>query len=170
MKPLHDAQIAMQQVLKIAPTLLGGEGLNFFLDSFKNEGWLGDGGMEKWPARKKNGKWGKTPRPNRALLVDSGRLRRSVRVVRSSEMEVVWGSDAPYARAHNEGVRLGIIQQVKPYNRRNKKTGKTSPVKAHTRRINQNIPKRQFMGASDYLTKRFQRTITAEFNRALKQI
>lgn len=167
--PLMLAAYKIQQVLKEAPVILGGEGLNFFLDSFKQQGWMGDHGMEKWPARKKGGKWGKVSRPNRALLIDSGRLRRSVRIIRTGEMEVIYGSDVPYARAHNEGLRLGIIQQVKSFNRKTK-LGKTSTVKAHTRRINQRIPKRQFMGSSTYLTKRLQRILTAEFNRTLKNI
>lgn len=155
--------------IAIAPTIISEEGLNFFLDSFKNEAWLGSGAMEKWPRRKDPTKWGKMKRPGRALLVDSGRLRRSVRIVRKSPMEIVWGSDAPYAQAHNEGMRLGIIQQVGEYTRRTK-TGKKAMVHAHTRRINQNIPKRQFMGNSAYLNKRLERMLAAEFNRTLKNV
>lgn len=168
--PLHKAQQAIMSAIAIAPTILSEEGLNFFLDSFTKQGWLGAGGMERWPARKKVTKWGKTPRPGRALLVDSGRLRRSVRIISKSPLQIVWGTDVPYARVHNEGFRAGVIQQVNQFSRRNKKTGKKSLVRAHTRRITQRIPQRQFMGNSPYLDKRLVRILTAEFNRALKNI
>lgn len=167
--PLHQAQKAIMSAVAVAPTILAEEGLNFFLDSFKQQGWLGAGGMDKWPARKKVTKWGKVRRPGRALLIDSGRLRRSIRIISKSPLEIIWGTDVPYARVHNEGFRAGTIQQVKQFTRRTK-TGKKALVRAHTRRITQRIPQRQFMGNSPYLAKRLERILSAEFNRALKNI
>jgi hypothetical protein len=44
----------------------------------------------------------------------------------------------------------------------------TAIVKAHQRTINQNIPRRRFMGNSPYLDARIKRVATAEFMKALK--
>lgn len=159
--PLEQMQQQMIVVLKRAPVLLGNEALNFFLDRFKDQAWLGSS-KEKWAPRKKVSKWGKkTARNNRNILIDSGRLRRSVRIIRTGALDVTLGSDVPYARAHNEGLRLGVIQSVRSFNRRTK-TGKRVTVKAHTRRINQRLPKRQFMGNSPYLTQKLTRTLAAD--------
>lgn len=159
--------------------------VNFALDNFRQQGFLGNS-LEKWRARKDPTKWKmKVKRPGRSLLVDSGRLRRSIRIMRVNWDEVIVGSDVPYARAHNEGVRLGEMQQVKSFTRKvntivkvqSIKTHRTSTiktqsgtvqVKAFTRKINQNIPARTFLADSPYLRAALQRTLGAEIMRALK--
>ncbi|MBN9350691.1 MAG: hypothetical protein J0H55_08395 [Chitinophagaceae bacterium] len=50
--PLHQAQKTIMSAIAIAPKILSEEGLSIFLDGFKQQGWLGAGGMERWPARK----------------------------------------------------------------------------------------------------------------------
>jgi phage gpG-like protein len=187
--PLNELEKHFKGVLKDVPVLLGNDAVNFFKDSFKNQGWLGNS-FQPWKPRKTVTKWGKTPRNNgRAILVDSGRLRRSIRVTSIQAMRIVIGTDVPYARAHNEGVRLGLIQKVKEYKRNLTKLGITSKkqlksrsniefgrvatgqttVKEHTRRINQNIPQRQFMGYSPYLQKRLERRFQAELTKGLRK-
>lgn len=180
-----------EKVLQYAPTMLGNEGINFFLDSFKKQGWLGDS-FQPWVKRKTITKWGKTPRNNgRAILVDTGRLRRSIRITSVSTGSVTIGTDVPYARAHNEGIRLGYIETVKAYQRRkttvgivSKKqlktktnikfgrvaTGDMIEVKEHKRRINMKLPKRQFMGESPYLTARLKRILEAEIMKGYRNI
>lgn len=186
--PLKEVEQHFKEVLQYAPALLGNDAVNFFLDRFKEQAWLGDSRVP-WKPRKAISKWGKTPRNNgRAILIDSGRLRRSIRIVSTGNMQVTIGTDVPYAQAHNEGMRLGFIQSVRSYSRKINKTGivktkslksrtnitfgriqkGTTIVKAHTRRINQNIPRRQFMGESQYLTKLLQRRLTAELMKGLR--
>ena len=157
------------------------DAVNFFKDSFRRQGFLGDT-LEPWKPRKTNTKWGKTPRnKGRAILIDTGRLRRSIRLISASNLTATIGTDVPYARAHNEGSRLGLIQSVKAFTRKKNTTATigtssrtrrvqtgTINVKAHTRRINQNIPRRQFMGQSQYLSKQLNRRLTAELMKALR--
>ena len=174
-----------------APGMLGNDAVNFFLDRFRYQNWLGNT-TEPWKARKAVTRWGKTPRNNgRALLIDSGRLRRSIRITSVHAMQVTIGTDVPYAKAHNEGMRLGLIQQVKQHERKKTKLGivKTTHLKtrtkiqygrmdtgdrivvhAHTRRIDQNIPRRQFMGNSPVLAKQLQRRLQAELLKGLRTI
>lgn len=188
---IKELERRIKGALTTLPTLVGNEVVNFSKDRFRQQGWLGNT-FEPWPARKSHSKWGKTPRnKGRAILVDTGRLRRSIRIIRSSWDAVVVGSDVPYAKAHNEGVRLGIIQQVKSHTRKVTKvgivkkaslktksnitygrvaTGGTIQVKAHKRRINQRIPRRQFLGNSQYLTARLKRTAIAHIMKATNSI
>jgi phage gpG-like protein len=170
--------------LQHAPTILGNDAVNFFLDSFKKQGWLGNS-FTPWPARKIVTRWGKTKRNNgRAILIDSGRLRRSIRVTSATSNAIKIGTDVPYAKAHNEGTRIrGVIQQVSAHTRKKTRAGITSKktlktrsnitfgrintgasiqVKAHTRRIDMRLPKRQFMGYSPYLDKALKRRLMAE--------
>ncbi len=157
----------------------------FTKDRFKYQNWL-DAYPEPWKPRKAETKWGKTKRNNgRALLVDRGRLLRGNRIISSTMNSVTIGNDAPYASAHNDGVRLGIIQEVGEHTRKRYKLQKVGTgiysiktrkerfktkkvetgeivVKAHQRRINQNIPRRRFMGESRFLSNQINRMIEAE--------
>lgn len=88
---------------------------------------------EKWAPRKKDGKG--------SLLVVTGAMRRSIRSSISGH-SVVYTSPYPYTDVHNRG---GVYnQKVKAHYRTNRKTGKTSRVSAHNRRMA--MPKRQFIG------------------------
>lgn len=168
---LREVEKRFKKVMTYAPVMLGNDAVNFFKDSFKKQGWLGNS-FEPWKPRKTVTKWGKTKRnKGRAILVDTGRLRRSIRLIKASNLTAVIGTDVPYARAHNEGVRLGEIQQVKAHERftyKKQRLVKPSKVMAHVRNINQNIPQRQFMGNSPYLTKQLQRRLTAELMKSLR--
>jgi len=144
------------------PLLIGNEAVNFSLDNFRRQGFLGNT-MERWPKRKKS--WSKKGNNSRNVLISTGRLRRSVRVIRATIDAVVIGSDVPYAKAHNEGLKLGVIQSVKAFTRKD-----GANVKAHTRRINMKLPRRRFIGNSPYLNQRLERVATAEFNKEIKTL
>jgi phage gpG-like protein len=152
-------QRRFKSVLLRVPLLVGNEAVNFSLDAFRNQGWLGNT-FQLWPRRKVS--WGKIKRNGRNTLINTGRLRRSIRIISLSKEAVVIGSDVKYARAHNEGLQLGVIQSVKAFTRRN-----GVAVKQHTRRINMKIPRRQFMGNSPYLNQRIKRTVSVAFMREL---
>lgn len=179
--PVKKIEQHFKEVLMYAPTMLGNDAVNFFLDSWKRQGWLGDS-LEPWRKRSSNAK----RNSGRAILMDTGRLRRSIRIIRTSTGSVTVGTDVPYARAHNEGFR-GTVS-VKAHNRNRytrskegtgkfskkgiermktvQRIGSTGMVKAHTRKVN--LPKRQFMGESPYLTKLLARRLQAELMKGLR--
>lgn len=183
--PISQLNTRFKSVALRLPAIAGRVVVNFALDNFKRQGFLGNG-IEPWRERKDPNKWGqKVKRPGRSLLVDTGRLRRSIRITGISWDEVKVGADVPYARAMNEGVRLGEIQQVKAYTRKVNTVAKMYSIKTHrgstqkvqtgtvevkgfTRRINQNIPARPFLAYSPYLVAQLQRELGAEILKALK--
>lgn len=142
------------------PIIVGNEAVNFTLDNFMRQGFLGNT-FQRWLSRKQG--WKKDNRSRRNVLINTGRLRRSIRIVRTTTNMVVIGSDVPYARAHNEGSRLGVIQEVRSFTRKN-----GSEVKAHTRKVNQNLPRRQFIGNSPYLNTRIKRVAAAAIMKDFK--
>lgn len=74
--------------------------LNFFKDSFDRQGWL-DGSFTPWPATIMGP-------GDRNILINSGNLRDSLRVLKSSPLQIVFGTSEPYAGIHNEGGTITI--------------------------------------------------------------
>lgn len=170
--PLTNNQIrnkaaALRARLLTLPVKVGDTAVLFTKQRFAQKNWI-DNRVEYWKPRKKFTRWGKTPRnKGRALLVDSGRLRRSIRIMGKTATSVTIGSDVPYATAHNDGFRGEAKQRVSPYTRKLKKGG-TTTVKAHDRTIQQNIPRRRFIGQSQYQTKQIERLISSEIMKAIR--
>lgn len=90
---------------------LGNESRNHFVDSWRNQGFT-DRSLRKWKEVKrriqgtKEYKYPKKKgigRRTRAILVKSGNLRRSVRILEYAKKYVVLGSDLAYAGVHNAG-------------------------------------------------------------------
>ena len=163
--------------IKSLPTIIGREAVNFFKDRFRFGYWI-DESPKKWPKRKEVGN---NP-SNRALLIQTGKLRNSIRVVETGSNYVVIGSDVPYAKAHNEGVAAPVqiaahtrkvnrnvkasfssLKTKKKSSRTIKVTMGTTTVKAHVRNVN--MPQRQFMGFSSFLNKRIQMIAEYELNK-----
>lgn len=161
--PIMQLEARMKRALIGLPQVMGNEALNFALDNFKKQGFQ-DSGFQKWRQRKDPTKWGPVKRPGRALLVDTARLRNSGRVfsLTPEQVGLIW--DVPYAKTHNEGLSIGQIQTVKGFT---KKSGQN--VKAHTRKINQKIHKRQFIGESTILRQLVLRHGTAHIMRYIKR-
>lgn len=76
---------------------------------------------------------------NRAILVQTGRLRRSINSRRTGQFQVTISTDVPYAKVHNEGGRSGRGRGFQ-------------------------MPKRQFIGDSKVLN----RQIEAKINQKIK--
>lgn len=89
---------------KLLPVRIGNIAKNHFLDSFR-EGGFTDVYFDPWASRKsKNRSDRRNPRP-RAILVDSGALRRSIRVGSARWDKIEVGSfGIPYASYHNQGI------------------------------------------------------------------
>ncbi len=177
-KQLNNAAKAMDNI----PVKAGAEAVRFFKNSWREQAWI-DTRVELWKKRQNESKKNK----GRGILIQSGRLRRSIRVAYRSGNIIVIATDVPYARAHNEGFKGTVtvkahkrnqytekkvgtgVYSIRTRKERKKRvkevTGQIS-VKSHTRKMK--LPKRQFMGESHYLSKRFERIMLAEINKALK--
>lgn len=162
-KQIIKRQKEFNKLLKSTPKIVGVEAVNFFKHSWVRKGFIesANGSINKWTARK-------TPVvPNRALLVKSGRLRRSIRIVDIRRQSVIVGTDVPYAKIHNRGGKVSQTRLVRPYQRR-KKSGGFSRVKAHVRRYTATYPQRQFIGKSDFLNRRIDTVLTYRLKNIFK--
>jgi phage gpG-like protein len=195
---LHTIATRLRQTMLTLPYKAGVIMVAFSKDRFKYQNWT-DNGTVMWQRRSRKPGWsnkGKTPNnAGRAILIQSGRLRRSIRIVSTTTNSVTIGSDVPYAAIHNNGGMLNAQQRVRAHVRLNKKrdvTGITSAsnykgkgaartnikfgkqatgisqVSAHDRHLNFRMPRRRFMGESKYLTMQISRMIGAEINRVFK--
>ncbi|MRG45512.1 hypothetical protein GFS24_10320 [Chitinophaga sp. SYP-B3965] len=136
--------------------------LNFFKESFEVQGWR-DTGLTPWPSRADND-------GTRSILVKSGHLRDSIRIVERGSGRVVFGTNAPYAEVHNSG---GVISvRITPKARRffwfmYDKTGKDHwKYMALTKKdqLTINIPKRQFIGESRALNEKLEDWVVNEIS------
>ncbi len=140
------------------PVKAGAVSVRFFKNRFRDANWI-DTSVERWPKRKRDEYRKKR---SRALLVQSGRLKRSIRAHKVSPYKIIISTDVPYAQVHNEGFK-GTVN-IKTHVRKRGEDKIT--VQSHTRKMV--IPKRQFMGESHYLSKQVERMMLAEIKRALK--
>lgn len=169
-------QQKLRQAVRELPTVLVNEAVNWTKDNFTRQGWPGTG-FERWQARSPKTKRNK----GRAILVDTGYLKRSIRKISISEMQATFGTDAPYARAHNNGFkgtvnvrahRRAKIGKVKLSSGKDgttrSKQGITGygQVKAHQRKMN--MPRRRFIGYSPVLQSILRRKAIVHIGRILK--
>lgn len=175
--PVSETLRRLAAVKKQLPRKAAALVVDFFKGRFKRQSWV-DAGVEKWPARKGDKKKGR----GRAILVKSGRLRRSIRAVSVTADRVVIGTDVPYAKIHNEGEKIEGTQNVSAHTRRAHrrkgyirggkkiKSGKVQEhtVRSYTRKVNTVMPRRRFMGASAALEKRLGGMLAREIGGVLK--
>ena len=143
-------------IKKNFPTILTKMALEHFLEGFERGGYQTDASAGGWQKRKRNFEMkkrgrglGNTPRSvrsSRALLVKTGDLRNSLRVIskRPTRMEV-GTTGIKYAEIHNEGL-MG------------KAFGK------HTFKM----PKREFIGESSKLERKITKRIEREIDKIFK--
>ena len=165
-KDFRAFQKKVELSLRRFPVLAAAEAQNFFLDSFKRQAWFGET-TEVWAKRKPRAKRNK----GRALLVDTGRLKRSVRIKKADWNSVIIGSDVPYAGVHNEGYR-GTHERTATRRAKvrgsygklgdEKRKGRKMAIRGTTHKVHQNIPRRRFMGHSPFLNKRIDRLFIIE--------
>ena len=135
-KILKDIQVFKPQLEK-AVDAMGVLAANHFTTSFRNQGFT-DETLERWQPRKRTER---SRLGNRAILVKTGRLRRSIRTKRFGLLAVKILTDVPYASVHNNGERSGRGRGFK-------------------------MPKRQFIGYSGVLN----RKIIAKMDVTIKRI
>jgi phage virion morphogenesis protein len=120
------------------PVLVSNNSKNFFLQSFRNQGFT-DNSLEKWQKRDNRSR----RNSGRAILVDTGALRRSIKVSQSSFNKIVITSNLPYASVHNYGLKAGRGRGFK-------------------------MPKRKFMGNSKKLNQQNIDIIKSELTKIFK--
>jgi phage gpG-like protein len=149
-----------ESLKKTLPKVIGDEAVNHFQSNFPEQGFDG----QKWPKRKRD----KTP--GRAVLIKSGRLRRSIRLRKANFTTIKIATDVPYAKIHNEGGTINHPGGSRVLHfKKNKRSGKTSFSKSksatYAQRVNAgpyqiHMPKRQFMGSSRKLDKKVLKILT----------
>lgn len=174
----RDLHRRLDRVRNRLPQAMADAARNFFVDSFKRQGWYEGRILKKWKPRKKPG-----GRRRRAILVKTGRLRKSIRIRRATFRRITIAAEAPYAAAHNFGVDETVTVRAhtrhtyttvsEKYTTRTGKeqsrtkrveTGKSYTVRSHTRHMQ--LPQRQFMGDSQMLDRKLDRII----ERAVEEI
>jgi phage gpG-like protein len=122
-KLVRQKLIAFQSMKKSLPKRLGNVAKKHFFQSFADGGFT-DAGLEKWKPRKiQRYKQGKSVRKKkssrlvltaagksdkgRGILIKTGDLRRSIKILDLKKNRVAVGSDLVYAKVHNEGLRAG---------------------------------------------------------------
>lgn len=150
---------AGEKFFRSLPKIVGNAAVNHFKDNFKREGFW-DKGVKKWAPRKRH-------EPGKNILVQSGRLRRSIRHRTFGSRVVVFTDGIPYAKIHNEGGRVSGTAKVKAHNRKIKRgrTTKIVAVRAHNRSFNYTMPQRQFMGNSTALNRKIEKYVAEQFNK-----
>lgn len=173
---------ALANAYKKLPTEIATIAVNFSKERFREQNWWNTS-KTQWKARKINRKGSK--KKSQTLLVDTGRLKRSIRKISANENQIIIGSDVPYAQIHNDGGTIRETVTVKSYNKKaynrkahtrtvrgrkqNVKAGtiKSHNVNSHTRNMNVTIPARPFIGQSAELEKRILNHIQTAFEKAL---
>lgn len=165
-----DLRRRLDRVRDRLPQAIADAARNFFVDSFTKQGWDTGHGIKKWKPRKKA-----EGRRRRAILVKSGRLRKSIRIRRATFRRITIAAEAPYAAAHNFGVdetvtvrahtRRSYTTEREKYTARTgrertrtvRREGGNHTVRSHTRHVS--IAQRQFMGQSDALDRKLDNMI-----------
>lgn len=79
------------------------EAVNFSKESFRKQGWT-DNGLSPWKQRKTKNRSDKRTTAKRAILVDTGALRRSIRVAAVTSLRARVVAETVYAKRHNQGL------------------------------------------------------------------
>ncbi len=86
------------------PILIGNAALNHSKKAFRDQGFTDDS-LTAWQKRKTSNQADRRTTRSRAILIDSGALRRSLRVRKASFRETAIGSyGISYASRHNRGL------------------------------------------------------------------
>jgi phage gpG-like protein len=93
----------IRRVKSTLPIQVGNIAKNHFLDAFRDQGFT-DTTLSPWAARKTKNRSDRNNSATRAILVESGDLRRSIRVGMARFERIEVGSyGVSYARYHNKG-------------------------------------------------------------------
>jgi phage gpG-like protein len=150
--------------------------LRFSKERFRQKNWVDKNMPTAWDKRKKKARG--------SILVQSGRLKRSIRITAKGRYFVEIGTDVPYAKIHNEGGKITQTVTVKAHKRtksiakssniRSRKASRqrvkagTTTVREHSRKMNLSIPQRQFLGESSALARKIEKQMKKIVDNHLK--
>ncbi len=151
----------MNGLIKSLPGQIGALALESIDDNFRSQSFFGT----PWQARKEE-----KGSEGRAILVLTGRLRRSFKL-QNSGLNIVLFTDVPYAEIHNEGGKVTGTADVAEHTRKQhelneiskpgskkekwkKETVGSHKVRAHSRKVDFEMPQRQYMGEHPELDNR----------------
>lgn len=145
------------------PNIVAETASEFFKERFRTQEW----DKQPWPALNPDYAKKKTRGKNR-ILTRTGQLQASIRPAEVTASKVVisaGNSKVPYARAHNEGMRIKGVAKVKSYTNSNfMGKGKPKKIQAHTRNYNIQFKERRFMGPSKFLNQVIIERLTKFYN------
>lgn len=168
-KILRDAQKKAEAEIRRMVVEMGNTALNWYQKSWYLQGFQGEG-FEPWPKRKRRD-------AGRAILVKTGRLKRSLRKVGEGAYSVSIFTNVPYARIHNEGgaINKKASTSILSFNKAGKFTRQRTQRqrdrtsyqhKASIGAHSIQMPKRQFVGYSG----RLNRELIRLFDNRIKSI
>lgn len=137
------------------PKIIANDTVKFFEDSWKKKGW-DDNGITKWKEPRRRLK-GKGAARTRAILVQTGQLRKDFVVARQTFNKIVIINTKDYAAVHNEGLTIYKQSRRVVLNFRVGNSGKSRFAKLKNANFQQDavipehdikMPQRQFMGQS----------------------
>ena len=145
------------------PEIVAETATEFFKETFVKQSWDGvpwQALSPKWAAKKTRGKG--------RILRESGNLEASVKpsTITADKVVISAGNEkVPYARVHNEGLRLRGVRYVRAYHNSNfMGKGKRIQIQSSTRKVDFKMPKRQFMGHSHLLNTALKEKLIKAFN------
>lgn len=162
----------VEHVISIIPQKAAVIAVNFSKERFVKKNWVD----------KTETTWEKTKKRKGSTLIKSGRLKRSIRKVHVGADYVIIGTDAPYARIHNDGGTIEGTEEVrshqrrahkrKTYTRSNKRI-KAGVVRAHSvqsykRKFKRTFIQRKFIGESQCLTNQLTNMMQTEIQKAIR--
>jgi len=125
---------------RTAPRVIAEQSKNHFLEGFRKGGGQTNDSKSGWAARKNNAQ----RNSGRAILIDTGSLRRSITVLKATWQSIIIGTTRiPYADRHNEGI---------------------------TDKLGRAMPKREYIGDSDELDKKNKDLITRLIMRVFRGV
>jgi len=148
---------------QIIPTVVAETATEYFQERFVTQEWDGI----PWPSLSP-GYASRKSRGRGRILTASGTLQRSIAptIVTPNRVVISAGNArSPYARVHNEGLRITGVRQVGAYTNSNF-MGRGKPVKipAHQRSVDFKMPQRQFIGTSKFLNQAIRDRLIAAYN------
>lgn len=175
--PFNEIRKRYSRLKPKLPALASNLAVNEFKGNFRRGGYrISTGIVRRWKPRKNKGK----RNTGRAILVQSGRLKRSLRAAPIGTYARVL-TNVPYAKAHNEGATGRVNIQGHTRGRygkvRAKRNGKnktltrrngSSYVRPHKRK--QNLPKRPFMITTSPLLRDINKMVDRELNKIINRL
>ena len=157
--------------------------VRFSKERFRQQNWL-DNHPEAWKPLKHPRRGSR--RRSQTILVDTARLKRSVRKFEANTKFITIGSSEPYAQIQNDGGTIDEVVTVKSHTVRShtrkahtrtregrpkripKATVKSYKVQSHQKHMKFKIPSRRFIGVSTKLTNEIIDHGVQRFEEALK--